>query len=70
MKKNMGISDRVIRIILAAVLAGLYFSGVISGTIGIIAIVVAAIFALTSLIGLCPLYSLVGVNTCKKSSMN
>jgi hypothetical protein len=43
----------------------LYFSGVISGTLGLIGIVVAAIFTLTTILGYCPLYSLIGVKTCK-----
>jgi len=64
MKKNMGNADRIIRLILAAVLAYLYFGGVVTGTLGIILAVVAGVFVLTSLISFCPLYSLVGLNTC------
>ncbi|MBP8156294.1 MAG: DUF2892 domain-containing protein [Leadbetterella sp.] len=64
MKANMGSTDRVIRIVLAVVLAALYFSGVISGTLGIVLVVVAAVFALTSLVSFCPLYTLLGINTC------
>lgn len=65
MKKNMGSADRAIRLLLAAVLVVLYFSGVISGTLGLIALVVAAVFTLTTLVGYCPLYSLVGFSSCK-----
>jgi uncharacterized membrane protein len=65
MKKNMGSADRVIRLVLAAVVVGLYFYGVISGTFGLIALVIAAVFTLTATIGSCPLYSLIGVKTCK-----
>ncbi|MBT8258512.1 MAG: DUF2892 domain-containing protein [Bacteroidia bacterium] len=65
MKKNMGNADRIIRIIIAAVLAYLYFSGTLTGTLGIVALVVAVVFLLTSLVGTCGLYSLVGINTCK-----
>ena len=64
MKANMGSTDRVIRIVLAVVLAALYFSGVMSGTLGIVLVVVAAVFALTSLVSFCPLYTLLGLNTC------
>ena len=64
MKANMGSMDRIIRIVLAVVLAALYFSGVISGTLGTILVVVAAIFALTSLVSFCPLYLILGINTC------
>lgn len=64
MKANMGSMDRIIRIVLAVILAALYFTGVISGTLGIVLVVVAAVFALTSLISFCPLYPILGINTC------
>lgn len=64
MKANMGSTDRIIRVLVAAVLAVLYFLGVISGTLGIALVVVAAVFALTSLLSFCPLYTLLGINTC------
>ena len=65
MKKNMGNTDRAIRIIIAAVIAYLYFTDKITGTLGIVLLVVAAVFLLTSLVGTCGLYSRLGVNTCK-----
>jgi hypothetical protein len=65
MKKNMESADQGIRLLLAATLVVLYFSGVISGTFGLIALVVAAVFTVTTLAGYCPLYSLIGVKTCK-----
>lgn len=64
MKKNMGTADRMIRLIVAAGIAGLYFTNIISGTWGIVLMVLAGVFVLTSLVGSCPLYSLVGLNTC------
>ncbi len=64
MKKNMGTADRVIRIILAAVVGFLYYNGTITGTLGIVLLVLAGVFVLTSLISFCPLYKLVGLNTC------
>lgn len=64
MKKNMGNADRAIRVIIAILVAVLYFTNVISGTLGLILLIVAGVFVLTSLISFCPLYSLVGVNTC------
>ncbi|NTW23219.1 MAG: DUF2892 domain-containing protein [Lentimicrobium sp.] len=66
MKKNMGLTDRIIRLALAALVAVLYFTNVITGTLGIVLIVVAVVFALTSLISFCPLYPIIGMNTCKK----
>ena len=64
MKKNMGSVDKIIRLIIAVVLAFLFYNGTITGTLGIIAVVVAAVFALTSLVSFCPLYTLLGINTC------
>ncbi len=61
----MGTADRAIRIIIAAVIAYLYFTDKITGTLGIVLLVVGIVFLLTSLVGTCGLYSLVGVNTCK-----
>ena len=67
MKKNMGNLDKIIRIILAVVMAGLYFGGIVSGTFGIVLVVLAGVFLLTSLVSFCPLYTLVGLNTCPKN---
>ena len=58
MKKNMGNSDRVLRIVLALLLIVLYFQKVVVGTWGIVLLVLAGVFLLTSLVGYCPLYSL------------
>lgn len=65
MKKNMGSADRIIRIIIAAVIAVLYYTGAISGTVGLILLVLAGVFVLTSLVSFCPLYAPFGINTCK-----
>ena len=64
MKKNMGTADRTIRTILAVVVAVLYFTNVITGTLGIVLMVLAAVFLLTSVISFCPLYAPFGVKTC------
>lgn len=64
MKPNMGGIDRGIRLIVAAIAVILYFTGILTGTLGIIALVVAGIFTLTSIISFCPLYALFGLNTC------
>ena len=66
MKANMGTTDKIIRIAVAALIAILYFTNVISGTLGIVLLVAAAVFVLTSLISFCPLYPIIGVNTNKK----
>lgn len=66
MKPNMGSIDKIIRIILAIVIVGLFLTHVISGTLGIILLVLAGIFVLTSFISFCPLYLPFGISTCKK----
>ena len=64
MKKNMGEADRIIRLIIAAVIAFLYFNATINGILGIVLLIVAVVFALTSFVSICPLYSILGFNTC------
>lgn len=66
MKKNMGAIDKGLRIAVAVVIAILYFTNVISGTLAIVLLIFAGIFILTSLISFCPLYPLLGINTSKK----
>jgi K+-transporting ATPase A subunit len=66
MIKNMGTVDRSIRIVIAIIIAVLYFTGQITGTAAIILGVIAAAFILTSLVGTCPLYLPVGLSTTKK----
>lgn len=64
MTKNMGTIDRLSRTSVGLIVAVLYFTGVISGTLGIILLSLATIFVLTSLISFCPLYTLFGIKTC------
>jgi len=56
MKPNVGTIDRIIRLIVAAVFAYLYFGGVVTGTLGIILLVLGVVFLATSAISFCPLY--------------
>lgn len=67
MRKNMGNADRVIRLILAAVFAILYFYKVLPDPWGYVLLAFAVIFVLTSLVGFCPLYRLFGMSTCRKA---
>ncbi len=64
MKKNMGNTDRIIRLVLAAVFAVLFFTNTVTGTLGIVLLVLGGVFALTSLVSFCPLYTIIGLNTC------
>jgi hypothetical protein len=70
MKKNMSLADRIIRIILSAIMVSLYVFNVVTGTLGIILIVLASIFTLTSLISFCPLYTIFGISTCTTKNKN
>jgi hypothetical protein len=63
----MGFADRAIRLVIAAALVLAYSKGIITGDLGIIGLVFAGVFTLTSLISFCPLYTLIGLNTNKKS---
>lgn len=63
MKKNMGSADRLIRLLISAIAVFLYFNGTLTGTLGIVALVVAVIFTLTSVLNFCPIYSLLGIST-------
>ena len=64
MKKNMSNTDRIIRIVIAALLVVLYATDTVTGTWGIVSLVVAGIFVLTSLVSFCPLYAIFGISTC------
>ena len=66
MKKNMGTIDKSVRIVVAVIIASLYFTGVISGTLAIVLMIFAVIFIVTTFISFCPLYTLIGLNTRKK----
>ena len=66
MKKNMGSTDKVVRILIAVIIAALYFANYISGTLAIVLLAISAIFIITSFIGFCPLYNPFGISTIKK----
>lgn len=66
MKKNMGNVDKIIRILVAIVIIGLYFTHQISGTLAIVGLVLSGIFILTSFISFCPLYLPFGISSRKK----
>ena len=68
MKANMGTADRIIRVLLAAVFAYLYFSGSVTGTLGLVLVILGGVFLLTSIVSFCPLYTIVGINTCPKKA--
>ena len=65
MKKNMGNLDKGVRIIVAIAIALLYYFDMITGTLAYVLMAVAIIFLITSVINFCPLYTLIGINSCK-----
>jgi K+-transporting ATPase A subunit len=70
MKTNMGKTDKIIRILLAIVLGILYFTGITEGVVGIILILLALVFLLTSFVGFCPLYLPFHINTKERENKN
>ena len=70
MKKNLGSADRVVRLILAAVLGFLFYNHTVTGTLGVIFLVVAIVLLLTSFVSFCPLYAILGLKTRKTKEVN
>ncbi|MEQ8363110.1 MAG: DUF2892 domain-containing protein [Cyclobacteriaceae bacterium] len=70
MKKNMGNADRIIRTIIVLIFVALYYTGTVTGLIGISLIILSVVFLATSLLSFCPIYAIFGLNTCpaKKSA--
>jgi hypothetical protein len=64
MTKNLGNADRIVRVLLAITFAVLYFTGTITGTLGLVLVVLGGIFLATSLISWCPIYAALGIKTC------
>lgn len=68
MKTNVGTTDKLIRIILALLLGTLFLTDTASGALGMVFLIFAIVLIATSLIGFCPLYTLLGINTCSINS--
>lgn len=64
MKKNMGIVDRSIRLVAAVIIVIFYFANTIPGVFGMLLVVFSMIFIVTSAISICPLYTVLGIDTC------
>ena len=65
MNRNVATWDRVIRVVLAALFAYLYFTGVVTGGLGLLLLVVGIVFLVTAIVGYCPLYGLLKFSTLK-----
>ena len=70
MKKNLGNTDRIIRLLLAGIFALLWFQNIVTGTWAIVLLVLAAVFVVTSLVSFCPLYALFGISSCPTKKTN
>ena len=66
MKKNMGVTDKRIRVFIAVLPFSLYYFKISEGTLGMIGLGLALIFVITSFISFCPLYAPFGITTCKR----
>lgn len=66
MIKNMGSTDKAIRILVAIVIGVLYFTNIITGTVAMVLLLLAIVFAITSFISFCPLYYPFGISTRRK----
>jgi hypothetical protein len=66
MKKNMGAADKIIRVLVALIVGILIYANVLSGTWALVAGIVSLVFVATSLFSFCPLYTLLGLSTCRK----
>lgn len=64
MKKNLGSIDRIVRALFAIIVSILFFTNVITGTLGVILLVVGGVLLATSFINFCPLYSIFGISSC------
>ena len=69
MKKNLGSADRLVRLLLGIVLGFLYFTNTLTGTLGIVALIVGIVLVLTSFVSFCPLYAMLGIRSNKNNAV-
>jgi len=65
MKRNLSNIDRIVRVVIAAVFAYLYFGGILPGTLGLVLFVLGIVFVLTSIMSFCPIYAMFKLSTYK-----
>ena len=68
MKKNLGSADKIIRIVIAAIFAILYFTNTVTGIFGIVLLLLAGVFVLTTIVSWCPIYFTLRISTLKGKS--
>jgi hypothetical protein len=67
MKNNVAMIDRVVRTLIAVIFASLYFSGNVTGALGLVLLFAGIVFLLTAIVGFCPIYRILGISTNKKT---
>ncbi|SFV32484.1 YgaP family membrane protein [Thermoflavifilum thermophilum] len=70
MKRNISTADRIIRFIVAVILGILYFNHTLTGTWGIMLLIIGIVLFLTALVNFCPLYRILGISTCRVKQSN
>ena len=65
MKRNMSNTDRIVRVVIAALFAYLYFGGIVTGALGIVLVILGGVFLFTSIVAFCPLYAPFKLSTYK-----
>lgn len=66
MKNNMHLIDRIVRVLVSLVFVFLYFTDRVTGTTGLVLLILACVFTVTALFNFCPIYRLIGISTAKK----
>jgi hypothetical protein len=61
--KNIGKSDKIVRVLIAVLFTVLFLNQVVTGIFGVILVILAGVFLLTSVVGTCPLYLPFKINT-------
>ena len=64
--KNTGNADRLIRLVIAAVLATVALAGLVAAPWSYLALGLAGIMLATGLTGFCPIYAVFGISTCPR----
>ncbi len=61
--KNMGKADKIVRVLIAVLFTVLFLNHLVTGVMGVILVILAGVFLLTSVVGTCPLYLPFKINT-------
>ncbi len=67
MRRNVGSLDKIIRVVLAVLFGTLYFTGMTTGALGVVLLILGGIFLITGFISFCPIYAIFGLNSCEKN---